>query len=239
MTITIGAITLRDFEVPSGVRFGGTQRSVAHRLGDGRRIIDLLGRDEADITFSGVIGGPDASARARELDALRTSGQQVTLQWDSFQFNVIVRQFLADFQSRNWIQYQLSCAVLDQPTADRTADQSAGRTTLGDDLAYLNGRQDALLRYGGRGADRPNLTSIAVETRQGASELINILDAMVATANNEIAGIEREIVDIHDSASVDNIPISAADHARAIAQAIIDRAYLARAKVSLAETYLT
>ena len=52
MAVTIGSITLRDFEVPSIVRFGGMQRLVEHRLGGGGRVIDALGSDDDDISFA-------------------------------------------------------------------------------------------------------------------------------------------------------------------------------------------
>lgn len=35
--VTIGSMTLRDFEVPQVIRYGGQQRLAVHHTGDGRQ----------------------------------------------------------------------------------------------------------------------------------------------------------------------------------------------------------
>src|SRR5487761_1980122 len=101
--LALGPIGFRDFELPPSVSFGGRQRLVTHRLANGQRIVDCLGRDDADIRFSGIFAGPDASLRALALDELRASGIMVPLTWDVFFYTVVVEEFLASYQNDTWI----------------------------------------------------------------------------------------------------------------------------------------
>ena len=67
-SVILGPVLLRDFEVPERISFGGRQAIVVHRLPGGARVIDAMGRDDAEIAFSGIFSGPDATRRARTLD---------------------------------------------------------------------------------------------------------------------------------------------------------------------------
>lgn len=78
-TLVIGPVALQDFEIPEKISFGGCQALAVHRLIGGERVIDVLGRDDANIVFKGTFSGQDAAARARMLDGLRTSGQEIPL----------------------------------------------------------------------------------------------------------------------------------------------------------------
>lgn len=122
--VTIGSMTLRDFEVPQAIRYGGQQRLAVHHLGDGRRIVEALGHDDIDIEFGGVLTGPDAASRARTLEQLCRTGSQVPLVWDTNRLTVIVQRFTADYASESWINYRLACNVMD--TTPATTVPSAG-----------------------------------------------------------------------------------------------------------------
>ena len=115
MPIRIGSISLRGFEVPTSVSFGGKQRLVVHKLSDGRRIVEPLGPDDDDLTFRGIFTGRSAVTDARAFDELRLSGETVWLSWGTFGQRVIVKIFRAKFQSPWWIPYQLVCTKVDQP----------------------------------------------------------------------------------------------------------------------------
>lgn len=119
----LGSIIFRDLEVEAGVDFGGRQRLAVHRLPNGDRIIDVLGPDAANIIFGGVFTGSDAVTRAQALDALRKSGQQVTLTWNTFQYGVILSDFSADFENRNWIPYRATCTVVEDDTPTVESDE--------------------------------------------------------------------------------------------------------------------
>lgn len=108
----LGPVAFQDFEVSAGIGFGGQQRLAVHKLPGGVRVIDALGRDDAEITVSGIFTGEDATLRARLLDELRASGAPLPLTWDVFFYSVVIHDFQADYQNGFWIPYRLCCTVL-------------------------------------------------------------------------------------------------------------------------------
>ncbi len=112
IALILGPVVFQDFEATAGIRFGGEQRMVVHKLPGGTRIIDSLGRDDAEITLSGTFSGPDGTLRARLLDELRAEGSVLPLTWDVFFYSVVIRDFQADYRNSYWIPYRLACTVL-------------------------------------------------------------------------------------------------------------------------------
>jgi hypothetical protein len=112
----IGDINLQDFEVPPSVQFGGRHRVIVHKLSGGGRAIERLGPDDGDISFSGTFSGRYAEARMRAMNNLRLTGEIVWLTWESFRYQVVVRNFVAAFQNPWWIPYRVSCVIVYQPS---------------------------------------------------------------------------------------------------------------------------
>lgn len=84
VVLVLGPVAFADFEIPERIAFGGTQRLAVHKLPGGLRVIDALGRDDRELTWSGIFAGPDATARSRLLDLLRARGAVLPLTWDVF-----------------------------------------------------------------------------------------------------------------------------------------------------------
>ena len=57
VALVLGPVLFREFEVPARINFGGRQRVVVHALPGGARVIDVLGRDDAQISFAGIFSG--------------------------------------------------------------------------------------------------------------------------------------------------------------------------------------
>jgi hypothetical protein len=110
--LLIGPVLLEAFELPSRVGWGGRQRLAVHRLPGGRRVIDAMGRDDADIGWTGVFTGGDAVARARAVDLMRAGGLVWPLSWGSFFYSVAVARFEAVYERDNWVPYRIACTVL-------------------------------------------------------------------------------------------------------------------------------
>ncbi len=115
--LTLGPVVFRDFEIPSAISFGGHQRMAVRYLTNGQRVTDLLGPDDAAISFSGVLSGPNASSRAQQIDALRTVGQPLNLSWGDFLYTVVIETFSAAFANQSWIPYTIRCSILSNPNA--------------------------------------------------------------------------------------------------------------------------
>jgi hypothetical protein len=112
VALLLGPIVFQDFEIPAGINFGGRQRLALHRLPGGSRVIDALGRDDAQISFTGIFTGSDATLRARALDELRVAGIALPLTWDVLFYTVLIAEFHADYRNGSWIPYRIVCTVL-------------------------------------------------------------------------------------------------------------------------------
>jgi len=132
-TLLLGPVVFRDFEIPEHINFGGAQRLAVHELPGGARVIDTLGRDDADIVFSGIFTGTDAMLRARALDELRALGTVLALTWDVLTYSVVIKSFTALYQRAEWIPYHITCTVLrDEAAALVEAPLSLTTALLGD-----------------------------------------------------------------------------------------------------------
>ena len=131
--LILGPVVLSDFEVASGVNFGGAQALAVHDLPGGQRVIDALGRRDGPITFHGYFYGDDAAARARMIDELRGQGLPLPLIWDAFFYTVVIREFTADYECGWWIPYRIACTVLrDEAAAVVDTVASLAGAVLGD-----------------------------------------------------------------------------------------------------------
>jgi hypothetical protein len=112
VVLVLGPVLFTEFEVPARINFGGRQRVVVHALPGGARVIDVLGRDDAQISFSGIFSGIDATLRARTLNDLRSAGVPLALTWDTFFYTVLITELQVDYQNGRWIPYRIVCTVL-------------------------------------------------------------------------------------------------------------------------------
>ena len=112
VALVLGPVLFRDFEIPSRINFGGRQRVAVHALPGGERVIDVLGRDDAQINFAGIFSGVDATLRARALDELRSEGLAMALTWDVFFYTVLITELQADYHNGWWVPYHIVCTVL-------------------------------------------------------------------------------------------------------------------------------
>jgi hypothetical protein len=134
--LVLGPVVFGGFEIPERINFGGAQRLAVHRLPGGARVIDAMGRDDAEIAWSGIFAGADAGLRARLLDVLRTEGTVLPLTWDTFLYSVVIARFEAQFSAPWWIPYRITCTVLqDEAQALVTAGVNLLASVTGDLLA--------------------------------------------------------------------------------------------------------
>jgi hypothetical protein len=110
--LQLGPVNFQDFELPGRIRFGGAQRMAVHVLPGGARVIDAMGRDDADVAWSGAFSGADAADRARSIDLMRAGGAMWTLAWEAFCYQVVIERFDATYEHSNWVPYRISCKVV-------------------------------------------------------------------------------------------------------------------------------
>lgn len=115
LPLVLGPIVFEGFELPGQIAMGGRQRMAVHRLADGSRVVDVLGPDENDIGWTGILAGPGAAARAQALDALRLRGEPLDLSFGDWFAPVLVTAFSADASLTGWVPYRILCTVTAEP----------------------------------------------------------------------------------------------------------------------------
>ena len=133
--LTLGGVPFQDFEVPEQIRFGGAQRLAVHELIGGGRVVDALGDDAGEISFSGIFSGSDASARAQTLDAACALGATIPLVWDGFYYAVVIAEFAAAYTKPWWIPFAVRCAVVVDPVAALATLAAPATSLISADLA--------------------------------------------------------------------------------------------------------
>jgi hypothetical protein len=130
--LSLAGIVFDDFSTPSDMMGGGNQAMVVHKLPGGSRVIDTLGPDDADITWSGFFFGNDAYATALALDGIRSAGQVVPLIWGGQYRSVIVSHFIYKVRRMpTWVMYDITCTVDTNPMQ---GGGGAGPTLSVDDM---------------------------------------------------------------------------------------------------------
>lgn len=181
VSLVLGPVVFKDFEIPPDIAFGGSQRVAVHELLGGTRILDTMGRADATIRFSGVFCGSDATLRARMLNELRAAGVMLPLTWDVFLYTVVISEFQAIYQNTGWIAYKIACTVVRdeasafiQPAISLAASTMADAITAGSQAILagvdVTGSQAALAASGAttRGTSAYLAAQTAVSTDQAS-----------------------------------------------------------------------
>ena len=226
--LLIGPVLLQGFELPDHISWGGGQRLVVHKLPGGGRVLDSLGRDDADITWTGIFTGADAGLRARLIDLMRAGGRSWPLTWSSFFYSVVVKSFDVDYRKENWLPYRLSCTVArDEVEAIVDGVLSTAETVLSD-LASA----EAI----GTGVDLNN--AMAAISTAGATTFGTVANvqarASLVDANSSIAaGISDQQLVLASTPMVSGDSITANTNAAGQLAALTSaQGYVRRAQVS-------
>ena len=82
-----------------------------------------MGRDDADLTWTGRFRGSDAVSRSRQIDAMRIGGQQQTLTWADFSYLVTIKSFKAGYERAGLeAPYTIVLEVVQDNSTPATAD---------------------------------------------------------------------------------------------------------------------
>jgi hypothetical protein len=135
--LTLGGIPFDGFSTPSHMGAGGKQAMVIHKLPGGSRVIDTLGPDDENISWSGEFFGNDAFTNALALDGMRAAGAVVPLTFAGQFRSVVIDSFTYKVRRLPvWVEYQISCAVYQNPSlGDLSISSSSVDTLVSSDLS--------------------------------------------------------------------------------------------------------
>jgi hypothetical protein len=143
-TLILGGFTFQnvDFSPPTRMPFGGAQAMVVHKLPGGSRVIDTLGPDEDDITWSGFFFCDNALRQCQQLDSMRAAGQKIQLTFAGMSRQVVIKRFKPQVRRYpHWVEYEISCTVADNPFANASgaapgfSATASPDTLIGNDLS--------------------------------------------------------------------------------------------------------
>lgn len=219
--LLLGPVSFSGFELPGRIGFGGAQRLAVHTLPGGVRVIDAMGHDDADISWTGTFSGSDATERARLLDLLRAQGPALPLAWESFCYVVIIAQFEAHYEHSNWVPFRITCKVIRDEAQAAIASAVSLTARLLSDLAAASAVDStgAVAALGVSGATAPGTTAYA-SANGVLSTLARTISVRMASANSVLAATP-------DVASA----TTSAGHLATLADA---RSYISRARTNLA-----
>ena len=231
MALSLGGVVFTGFEIPETINFGGDQRLTVHKLPGGARVIDSLGPDDADIRWAGRFRGAGSEQRGMLLDYMRRQGRKVLLAWGLHRYQVVIRQFEANYQNPFEIPYSITCTVvLDESQvvakaafglAESLVSDLAAATGLtalvGQETisAAVNGVGQALSNYQ---AGVPTSTS-AITGVVAATEAV-LLDGVLASVTGAKSTVDSAI----PNTAVDTSPPAAGSAPARIAASLTSQA---------------
>lgn len=183
--IKLGPVKLTGLAKPVSMPIGGSQGTAVHRLPGGGRVIDVMGPDNADISWSGYLDGADASVTARVLDRLRQSGQVISLAWDIFSYQVLVTEFRCDTRHIP-MPYRVTCAVVGDNSQGVVAAAVSLALDINNDLGAANlssvsAASQAII--GNSVAAAAGAVSAPGASAAGSAAYVNLVVAANAAAN--------------------------------------------------------
>ena len=139
--LNLGGFNFDGYSTPAEMMAGGDQAMVVHKLPGGARVIDTLGPDEADISWSGFFWGNYSYFNAQAIDQMRASGAVVPLTFGGQHRSVIVKNFIYKIRRLPvWIEYSISCCVVQNASlGNLAAAVSTIDSLILSDLAFAGG----------------------------------------------------------------------------------------------------
>lgn len=142
--LTIGPFVFEDLEIPESISINKKQRTTIYRTGDGTSLIDVLGEDYQEISFSGIFSGRRAAARLRQLDLLRAQGIALQLTWETETVVATIHALKVIYKSSMWISYSIKCYTMTPKFLNETGNSesifgsvSEQVSEIGEGLSYL------------------------------------------------------------------------------------------------------
>ena len=129
--LTLGGFQFDSFSTPPRIGAGGKQAMRVHKLPGGARVVDTLGPDEDNISWSGEFFGNDTAGDIAFLDGLRAGGVVLELTFAGQFRSVIIDTFQYHWRREPlWAEYSISCLVYQNPSLGNLTATTGGIDAL-------------------------------------------------------------------------------------------------------------
>ena len=155
-------------------------------------MVEALGVDDGEISFSGIFSGIDAVSRAQLLDAARVLGASLPLIWDDFFYTVFINDFTAEYRKTNLIPFSITCIVTADPLTSLAATVAPVTNLIGNDLSVAS----ALSGQAGVSLNGLGAASIA-----GLSVVQGTLNTAISTTSVALSSTATDLNNAADASS--------------------------------------
>ncbi|TDR79999.1 hypothetical protein [Paludibacterium purpuratum] len=157
--LTLGDFEFQGLEVPEAITVGAQQQTAVHKLVGGGRIVDVLGVEYDNLTWSGWLVGASAQTRAKRLEALRDAGKPLLFNLDHYALTVLIAGVTTRFEHAYRLGYGIDLLVIGPAPLPSNAPAAASPDDLIDnDIASALGLSQVL--------NDPTVTGIVNDVRQ-------------------------------------------------------------------------
>lgn len=225
--VVLGDFSFAGFEVPEQITFGTHQQMTVHKLPGGERVIDLMGPDPIDISWSGTIIDGRPYERAKQLNQMAADGDPLPLIWGPFFYTVFIREFSGDTRYSQ-VPYRVSCTILKDEGASSAGDDPDVTSSVNDDITQALGVSPAAMSAVLTKAQQA--VAIAGPLIPGSTAAFTALNALTTaqtslTAFQGISNLNLSSISLTSAAGIQ----SAATQAQGLAGSLYSGAYLGRA----------
>jgi hypothetical protein len=137
-SVVLGGFVFFDHEVPNTLPFGGTQEYKKQVMVGGQKVVDAMGPNNDDISWSGRFRGAAAIGRASSVKAMMDAGAQVTLTWLGISRTVLITKFEPTTDKFYEVPYRITCCVVDDQSGGGGIISSLDSLVGGDLAAAVN-----------------------------------------------------------------------------------------------------
>lgn len=124
--LIVGDVEFTGLEVPPSVRLGAKQQLVVHKLVGGKRIVDVLGVDYDNLSWSGWMTGATAGERVTALETLRDVGAPLAFSIDGYYYSVVIQSFGHEFEHVYRRFYSIELVIVSSLDTPITENALAG-----------------------------------------------------------------------------------------------------------------
>lgn len=244
--VTLGNVSLFGWEIPSKMPGGGAQQVVVHKLIGGARVVDVMGRDDRDLQWSGYFRTTDqgdAMSRAMLIDAMRVAGGVQVLTWGDQSFNVVISQFTYDYQNNGFLfPYSITCVIASFPSsASGPSSILAAQSDIESSNSILSSQSAIENSPAQPSALSTAVSNVVAAVNQGAATLAPLVATASAAATAAQAASNAVIAAQAATAAKSGTPFGSISGLQTVAAAQVSLAaatqaggYLSRAAINLA-----
>lgn len=124
--LTLGSFEFQGFEVPESIKISAKQQVAVHKLVGGKRVVDVLGTDFENLTWTGWMVGTSAPDRTKAIEDMRDAGMPVTFTLEDYSFSVVITGFSSDFQHTYRRPYSIELTIIARQDSVSALDALTG-----------------------------------------------------------------------------------------------------------------